>query len=270
MNQIQSASTGSSHHAVLHDAVRPAWSKEVVSWLLGSPGPGHRLAVLDLGAGTGLGTRTIASLGHTVTAVDTANDMLSVLRQGCGGLPAGVADRIRTARGSAEHLPLENQSVDAVVCLQAWHWVDPERAIAECGRVLTRTGMMGLAWHTWDRTSDWVKELAEIVEPDGPSADHTQTVPDEFAGRGVFERKDFALNYMLTVEQLVQLASSWAFVAQRSDQSAVLAKIRSLGEQAASPQARFVSFPHITAAFRLQRLDRRVEGTTERLFTMIS
>ncbi|WP_445290222.1 methyltransferase domain-containing protein [Arthrobacter sp. ERGS1:01] len=98
MNQIHSASTVSSESAVLHDEVRPAWSAEVISWLLGSPVSGHRLAVLDLGAGTGLGTRTIAALGHAVIAVDTAIEMLSVLRKVCEDLPPGVADRITTAR----------------------------------------------------------------------------------------------------------------------------------------------------------------------------
>ncbi|WP_104086464.1 class I SAM-dependent methyltransferase [Arthrobacter sp. GMC3] len=241
------------HSAVLHDDVRPVWSAEVISWLLGSPLPDHLLAVLDLGAGTGLGTRTIAALGHSVTAVDTAEDMLSVLRMANEGLPPGAAARIETARGSAECIPLGNQSVEAITCLQAWHWVDAVRATAECDRVLTPNGMMGLAWHTWDRTSEWVKALAAIVEPDGIPADQTRSVPGEFAGRGTFERKDFPFNYELQVDQLVQLASSWAFVAQRPDQLDVLAKIRRLGEQTESPVTGLVGFPHITAAFRLQR-----------------
>ncbi|MHA7269205.1 class I SAM-dependent methyltransferase [Arthrobacter sp. HLT1-20] len=121
MNQIDSAPTVSSHSAVLHDGVRPVWSAEAVSWLLGSPVRGHLLSVLDLGAGTGLGTRTVAALGHTVTAVDTDKEMLSVLRKSSEELPPEVADRIMPASGSAECIPLEDQSVDAIVCLQAWH-----------------------------------------------------------------------------------------------------------------------------------------------------
>ncbi|WP_426996846.1 class I SAM-dependent methyltransferase [Pseudarthrobacter sp. N5] len=158
----------------------------LVSWLLGSPSRGHRLAVLDLGAGTGLGTRTIATLGHVVTAVDTVDDMLSVLRKVRKELPHRVAGRITTATGSAERIPLRNRSVDAISCLQAWHWVDPARAMAECDRVLRPNGMVGLAWHTWDRTSEWVKALAAIIEPGETPADRTRSVPAEFAGRGTF------------------------------------------------------------------------------------
>lgn len=260
MNQLHSVPTVSSHRAVLQHNVRPAWSEEVVSWLLGSPLSGRRLAVLDLGAGTGLGTRTIAALEHTVTAVDPSKDMLSVLQKVRKELPLGVAARITIASGSAEHIPLGNQSVDAIICLQAWHWLYPELAMPECDRVLKQDGMMGLAWHTWDRTSEWVKAVAAIVEPDGAPADQTLSVPGEFAGRGSFERKEFPFNYELTVDQLVQLASSWAFVVQRSDQDAVLAKIRSLGEHAKSSDTGLVKFPHITAAFRLQRPVRRFVG----------
>lgn len=251
MIQIVDGPSAPSGTAVHHDAVRPTWTAEVISWLLGSPSDDRSLAVLDLGAGTGLGTRTIAALGHTVTAVDTAEDMLSVLRKSREQLPSGTASRITAASGSAEDIPLDDQSVDAITCLQAWHWVDPKLALPECDRVLRQNGMMGLAWHTWDRTSEWVKALAEIVEPHGSPPDQTRTVPREFARRGSFERKDFPFDYELSLDQLVGLASSWAFVAQRSDQRAVLERIRLLGEQAMSPETGLVSFPHITAAFRL-------------------
>ncbi|WP_411804496.1 methyltransferase domain-containing protein [Arthrobacter sp. LAPM80] len=123
-----------------------------------------------------------------------------------------------------------DQSVDAIICLQAWHWVDPEQATNECDRVLKHNGMMGMAWNTWDRTSNWVQALAAIVEPDGTPADQTLSAPDELAGRGAFERNECPLNYELTVDHLVQLASSWALVAQRPDRNVVLAKIRGLGE----------------------------------------
>ena len=48
--------------ATTYDAVRPPWPESTVAWLLGNPDGPRR--VLDLGAGTGLGTRTIAALGH--------------------------------------------------------------------------------------------------------------------------------------------------------------------------------------------------------------
>lgn len=259
MDRTFSAPAGMSQSAARHDDVRPAWSEEVISWLLGSPVPKRHLAVLDLGAGTGLGTRTIAALGHKVTAVDTAEDMLSVLTKASQKLPREVAERIATATGSAECIPLEDRSVDAITCLQAWHWVDPVKAMAECDRVLRPHGTVGLAWHTWDRTSEWVKALADIVEPDGAPADQTRSVPAGFAGRGAFERKEFPFAYELPVTRLVQLARSWTFVSRRSDARSVLAEIRRIGEQASSPATGLLTFPHVTIAFRHQSQGIRAE-----------
>ncbi len=242
------------HSPALHDAVRPHWPADVLSWLLGTPAPGEQLTVVDLGAGTGLGTRAIAALGHSVTAIDRDADMLAVLEAAREVLPPEIGGRITTAVGSAENIPLSAKSIDAIVCLQAWHWVDPEPAAAECDRVLKHDGMMSMAWHTWDRSNAWVQALAAIVEPEGAPADQTRSVPTELAGRGGFERKDFRFNYELTVEKLVDLARSWQFVTQRPDHQAVLADIRHLAEQTKSPETGRISFPHIAAAFRLDRI----------------
>lgn len=253
MNQAPEPIPGAATRAALHNTVRPSWPEEVVSWLLGSPPSTVQLQVLDLGAGTGLGARSAAALGHTVIAVDSSEDMLSGLQMANEELPSSISARISTVVGSAEHLPLQAKSVDAIMCLQAWHWVNPALAVVECDRVLRPQGMMGLAWHTWDRSNEWVQALAAIVEPDGMPADQTQSVPREFAGRGSFERKHFPFSYDMRVEQLLGLASSWSFVNERPDRDDVLARIDQLGSRAASVTTGLVSFPHITAAFRLDR-----------------
>ena len=38
--------------------------------------------------------------------------------------------------GAIEEIPLPDDSVDSVLVAQAWHWVDPERAIPEVARVI--------------------------------------------------------------------------------------------------------------------------------------
>lgn len=59
-----------------YDRVRPDWPSETLSWLVGEPA--EPLAVLDLGAGTGKGTRALADLGHRVTALEPSDGMLDV------------------------------------------------------------------------------------------------------------------------------------------------------------------------------------------------
>ena len=54
--------------------------------------------------------------------------------------------------GSAEAIPLENASVDAVFVGEAFHWFDPEAAIPEIARVLRPRGGLAILWTHWWET----------------------------------------------------------------------------------------------------------------------
>src|SRR5690242_6460089 len=89
---------------------RPSYPRQAISWVLGeSP-----LEVLDLGAGTGKLTAALLAAGHRVSAVEPLAQMRSVLAQ--------TAPGARLLDGTAEHLPLADGSVDAVVVGAAFHW----------------------------------------------------------------------------------------------------------------------------------------------------
>jgi SAM-dependent methyltransferase len=65
--------------------------------------------------------------------------------------------------GTAEDIPIEDASVDAVVAGQAWHWFVPERAVPEIARVLRPGGVLGLVWNSRDTSADWLREAGEIM-----------------------------------------------------------------------------------------------------------
>src|SRR5690242_15545573 len=104
-------------NAANYDSRRPDWPAETARWLTGTePGSGRedtKLDVVDLGAGTGKLTETLAGLGHTVTAVDPDPGMLAVLAQ---KLP-----QARAIESGAEQIPLPDGSADVVTVAQAWH-----------------------------------------------------------------------------------------------------------------------------------------------------
>lgn len=137
--------------ADVYERARPGYPPDAVDWLLASTPE----EVLDLGAGTGKLTRALVERVAVVHAVDPSPNMLAELRR---SVPSA-----RTAVGTAEQIPLPDASVDAVVAAQAWHWVDPERAVPEVRRVLRPGGVLGLIWNVRDESVPWVAELGSII-----------------------------------------------------------------------------------------------------------
>src|ERR1700749_3571873 len=129
--------------AASYERGRPPYPPEGVDWLLP---PGAR-RVLDLGAGTGKLTRQLAGRGLDVVAVEPLAGMRAELSRVLPDTPA--------LAGSAEHIPLPDGSVDAVLAAQAWHWVTPERATPEVGRVLRPGGPAGLVWDGGGGPEPW-------------------------------------------------------------------------------------------------------------------
>lgn len=240
--------------AAAYDAVRPSWPEPAVDWLLGSPA--RPLQVLDLGAGTGLGTRTIAALGHEVTAVDPSPEMLVALDAACERLPDEVAERIRSRVGTAEDLLDADATYDAVTVFQAWHWFDHGRAEAECARVTRPGGTLGLAWHSWSDRDPWLRELGDVVgtpemvwdpERRGASAELPAV-----AGYEAAENRQLGVEQRLTVDDLARLAASWSPVAVRADRDEVLAEVRALADRVAGPDGTLV-FRYVTDCYRYRR-----------------
>jgi ubiquinone/menaquinone biosynthesis C-methylase UbiE len=123
--------------AAQYDEFRPALPIAVAEWL--DIGPQSR--VVDVAAGTGLATRTLAGTGATVISVEPDESMLAVLRTRSPGADARV--------GAAESLPVASKWADAVVTVSAWHWFDPPRASREFARVLKDGGFLAVIWtHT--------------------------------------------------------------------------------------------------------------------------
>jgi ubiquinone/menaquinone biosynthesis C-methylase UbiE len=146
-----------------YDRGRPSYPREAAVWLCGA----DPVTLLELGAGTGKLTEQLVTLGHDVHATDPDEAMLEILR---GHLPD-----VRTSFASAEDIPVPDRSVDVVVCAQAFHWFDLDRALPEIARVLKPGGRLALVWNQRDERIPWVRRLGRVIgtqdqlrEPAGP------------------------------------------------------------------------------------------------------
>lgn len=172
---------------------RPSYPPDAIDWLL----PASARTVLDLGAGTGKLTTRLVERGLDVVAVDPLPEMLEVLRASLPETPALL--------GTAEEIPLQDNSVDAVLVAQAWHWFDPARAIPEVVRVLRPGGRLGLLWNTRDERLGWVRELGRIIGRDGDPLPNTTTLPAPFTDQ---QQHQVEWTNYLTPQALIDLVAS--------------------------------------------------------------
>ncbi|HET6532450.1 MAG TPA: class I SAM-dependent methyltransferase, partial [Actinoplanes sp.] len=193
-----------------------------------APGPGDRPAspalgvgraprVLDLGAGTGKLTRQLAARGLDVIAVDPSDGMLAELTRAVPGVPA--------LRGTAEHVPLPDGSVDVVLMAQAWHWVDPESAVPEIARVLSPGGRLGVLWNIRDDRAAWIRRLEDIV---GGTNHHRDA---RFGSAfGPVETREVRWSHRIGPDALLDLVASRSHVILLPpvERAALLAQVRQL------------------------------------------
>jgi SAM-dependent methyltransferase len=172
--------------AAEYERHRPDYPEEALRWTAELIGLEDRARVLDVGAGTGKLARGLVALGFDVVAVDPGVPMLEQLRNAVPEAQALV--------GSAEAIPLPDESVDAAFAGQAFHWFDRESAVPELHRVTKQDGGMVLLWNWWDERDALQLELGPLVG----YASHKPYVEEELPaapwftelGRTVFETRE--------------------------------------------------------------------------------
>lgn len=138
---------------------------------------GDTIAV-DLAAGTGQVAAALRERVGAVIAVEPVAEMRAEL--------ARRLAEVAVVGGVAEALPLADESVDAVVVGEAFHWFDVAVAAGEIGRVLRPGGGLGLLWNvaTWtEQDTPWLGAFRALV------AHHKQAAGPYPAGDGQWRRR---------------------------------------------------------------------------------
>jgi len=224
--------------AAAYERGRPSYPPEAVDWLL----PRDARDVLDLGAGTGKLTTRLVERGLSVVAVDPIAEMLDVLRSALPGTTALL--------GTAEQIPLPDNSIDVVLVAQAWHWFEPERAVAEVVRVLRPGGRLGLLWNVRDERLGWVREFGEIVGLEHDWANATVELPEPFTD---VQTHRFEWTNYITPQALIDYVASrsYCITSPATVRSRTLDRVRELlATHPALAGSDGLALPYITVCIR--------------------
>ncbi len=249
----EAAARGFALQAGAYARGRPDYPASLDAWLRDAVGLGPGARVLDLGAGTGKFVPRLAATHAHVVAVEPVAAMRERL--------VAAHPLVEALEGSAEAIPLDDASVDAVVCAQAFHWFATPAAMAEIGRVSRPGGVLALIWNVRDESVPWVRALGAIVRPhegDAPrfhSGDWRRVFPA--AGFGPLEETRFPHTHVGTADAvIVDRFLSVSFIAALADaeRASVERRLRELiaNEPALAGRDEIV-FPYETVAFRTVR-----------------
>lgn len=151
----KAASTGYAGVADVYTRGRPGYPDEASTWLREVVGLSAGKTVIEIGAGTGKFLPLLLRSGADVIALEPVEGMRSALESQFD---------VRTLAGAANNINLPDESVDAVVCAQAFHWFATTEAVAEMRRVLKPGGILGLIWNGRDTSIPWVAAMNRIVD----------------------------------------------------------------------------------------------------------
>lgn len=240
---------GYARAADAYERGRPEYPAAAVAYALRLLAIGPASTVLDLAAGTGKFTRVLVPTGARIVAVEPVAAMRERIAAQC--------PTVTVLEGTAEAIPLPDESVDAVTVAQAFHWFRGREALAEIRRVLRPGGGLALVWNVRDETVDWVRRLAELMDPHNGGAPryHTGLWREAFSAPNGFtpltvERFPFA--HSSTPEQVVDRAASTSFVAGLPPESRVrlLDEVRRmLREHPETGGRETIPFPYITEVY---------------------
>lgn len=230
----ESASRGFQRGADAYERGRPSYPREALDWLFAQLDLRPGRTVLDVGAGTGKLTRELVATGATVLAVEPVPAMRGVLEQ--------VVPEARSLEGTAEALPVDDGSVDAITVAQAFHWFDVPTTLVEFHRVLLPAGRFGLIWNRRRLEDPLHRGINAITEPyhhETPSHLRGEWREPLEASRLFTSAGQLEVPYehLVDVDGVVDRVASISYIAAlpERERDEVIGRVRGLAEQAPKP-----------------------------------
>lgn len=251
----QSAEQGYTAEAITYKEGRPDYPHQVIDWLKNDLALSNNASVIDLGSGTGKFIPYLQAVTNNIVAIEPVAAMQEQLLE--------IFPNILIKAGTAERMPIADQSVDAVVCAQSFHWFANRRALQEISRVLKPEGKLALVWNVRDESVDWVAALSAITNPFEGDTPRYYTMQwrklfpnDLFSDLQLTEATN---DFQGTVEDvIIKRTLSVSFIAKlpQSEQDKVIHKVKELiSKTICLTDKAHVIFPYVTKMFACNKIN---------------
>jgi SAM-dependent methyltransferase len=243
------AAGGFASAADAYERGRPGYPEEAVAWIAERLGLQPGKDVLDLAAGTGKLTRALVPFGARVVAVEPVDEMREQLFRALPDVDA--------FDGTAESIPLPDESIDAITCGQAFHWFRTEEALREIHRVLRPGGGLALIWNVRDLRDPLQTRIQEIISEHGAEVrSHRDIDPaGQVSASGLFgpvEERSWPYVQRLSRAHLVDRIASTSYIAvlDPDTRAEVLSRVLEAADGLPEP----IAIPYLTDVYIASRL----------------
>jgi len=121
---------------------RPSYPVEVIEYLKSEGILRSDSVIADIGSGTGISAELFLKNGNAVYGVEP-ND---AMREAAEKLLSAYSN-FKSINATAEETTLPDNSIDLIICAQAFHWFDIPKVKIEFKRILKPTGRICLIWN---------------------------------------------------------------------------------------------------------------------------
>jgi len=230
---------------------RPSYPIEAIDHLYDVVGLDVNSNIADIGSGTGIISKLLLERGSYVIAVEPNQAMREAAEQKLKSSPQFVS-----IAGSAESTGLPDQSVDFIVCAQAFHWFDRSAAQIEFRRILRPGGRVILIWNSRITHGTPFREeynqLLHTYGTDYQKVNHkniSQTMLLSFFKEGSMHKMQFRMSQEFDFEGLKGrlLSSSYSPAPGHANYDPMMSELRNLFDK--NNQEGIVAFDYETEIF---------------------
>jgi SAM-dependent methyltransferase len=217
---------------------RPSYPAAAIDCVMNTLALAPGSVVADLGSGTGISSKLLLERGCAVYGVEPNEAMRAAAETQLASYP-----NFHSINGTAEATTLADDSVDAALAAQAFHWFDVPRVRAELFRILKPPYRVTLWWN--DRLTDATPFLCAFEDllvrfgTDYTEVNHRNAQDaDESLIAQLFGHRDFGLQSFPNEQRFDYaglegrlLSSSYAPLAGHEKYEPMLARLREIFDE---------------------------------------